>query len=533
MAMIPHSTWFLSPNNPISVSSTSKTLSFSLNTPHFKPHRPFKISASSTNPSEPAKEDVDSQPDVPASVKLAFERAREYKKKKGLQGDQKITSEDSGGKSISDLNSSQNLISNSIGDVKENGTVGSSYSNGGVPVAEKLDLEEEKKNNGATGGSDIEGIERNSDSSAKDRLVPQNVDYVNGNKDVSSDADEDEIPPSVKIAFEKVREYKKNKGDKLGVSGSENMEVENLRDRIVQISNNKKKESAFSSIDFLGFDFSDKKKNRDVPAGLVPPMDPFPEDLPEVEFILGDASKFEVPSASKLNPSEDDGDSGVYKPKVSTWGVFPRPSNISKTFGGGRTIRPGEVLETAEDRAAKEARTRQLIASYKKKMGITIDRKTRYECEEALKDGDYLMDLGKLEEALPFYEKVMKTVVFQSDLHGLAALQWSICQDSLRRTSEARVMYEKLQSHPVPQVRNKARQFIFSFQAMAMLKVSSLSAQRTTGYENYFEAFLEDKANYSATDDEQTEILQQVLPYIIFLLSPLLIVLIFAIRKGF
>ncbi|KAK1278816.1 hypothetical protein QJS04_geneDACA016633 [Acorus gramineus] len=486
--------------------------------------------ASSTNPSEPAKEDVDPQPDVPASVKLAFERAREYKKKKGSQGDQKITSEDSGGQNISDLKSSQNVISISVGDAKENGVVGSSSSDGGVPVAAKLDLEEEKMNNGATGGSDIEGIERNSYSSAKDRLVPQNVDCVSGDKDVSSDADEDEIPPSVKIAFEKVREYKKNKGlglgtgdvaDKLGVSGSENMEVENLRDRIVQISNNKKKESAFSSIDFLGFDFSDKKKNRDVPPGLVPPMDPFPEDLPEVEFILGDASKFEVPSASKLNPSEDDGDSGVYKPKVSTWGVFPRPSNISKTFGGGRTIRPGEVLETAEDRAAKEARTRQLIASYKKKMGITIDRKTRYECEEALKDGDYLMDLGKLEEALPFYEKVMKNVVFQSDLHGLAALKWSICQDSLRRyvtmdrTNEARVMYEKLQSHPVPQVRNKARQFIFSFQvlaeyaAMAMLKVSSLSAQRTTGYENYFEAFLEDKANYSATEDEQTEILQQ------------------------
>lgn len=32
-----------------------------------------------------------------------------------------------------------------------------------------------------------------------------------------------------------------------------------------------------------------------------------------------------------------------YKPKVATWGVFPRPDNISKTFGGGRTIRPGEV----------------------------------------------------------------------------------------------------------------------------------------------------------------------------------------------
>ena len=37
-----------------------------------------------------------------------------------------------------------------------------------------------------------------------------------------------------------------------------------------------------------------------------------------------------------------EGDAG-YKPKVATWGVFPRPQDISKAFGGGRTIRPGEV----------------------------------------------------------------------------------------------------------------------------------------------------------------------------------------------
>ena len=35
-------------------------------------------------------------------------------------------------------------------------------------------------------------------------------------------------------------------------------------------------------------------------------------------------------------------DSG-YKPTVSTWGVFPRPANISQAYGGGRTIRPGDV----------------------------------------------------------------------------------------------------------------------------------------------------------------------------------------------
>lgn len=51
-------------------------------------------------------------------------------------------------------------------------------------------------------------------------------------------------------------------------------------------------------------------------------------------------------------------------------------------FGGGRVIRPGEVLETEEEKAAKEARTRQLVAAYKSKMGLNIDPKLRLDCEK-------------------------------------------------------------------------------------------------------------------------------------------------------
>lgn len=84
-----------------------------------------------------------------------------------------------------------------------------------------------------------------------------------------------------------------------------------------------------SSTDFMGLNFSDKKKTRGLPAGLLPVNDPFPDgDLPEVELIVGDRSKFGMPLAPDP-PQEDNSDS--YKPKVSTWGVFPRPRNISKT----------------------------------------------------------------------------------------------------------------------------------------------------------------------------------------------------------
>lgn len=248
------------------------------------------------------------------------------------------------------------------------------------------------------------------------------------------------------------------------------------RNALPKESVKKKEKLSISSIDFVGLGFSDNKKSRGLPAGLVPISDPFPGgDLPDVEILVGDTSKFVDTETSKSNRIQED-DMNTYKPKVSTWGVFPRPNDISKTFGGGRTIRPGDALESAEEKAAKEARTRELLAAYKSRVGLTIAPDLKLECEKALKDGDSFMDLGNLKEALPFYEKVMNTLPFQTQLHGLAALQWSICQDSLRRSNEARSMYEKLQSHPNPGVSKKARQFVFSFQVIISYSRSSCCA---------------------------------------------------------
>ncbi|GMI87337.1 hypothetical protein like AT2G38780 [Hibiscus trionum] len=366
----------------------------------------------------------------------------------------------------------------------------------------------------------------------------------------------------VKLAFERAKSYKKTKVNPGGDSGGDAqntdgvkvaMEKENgseptvasvkktgsedtpQQSKILEKKIQKQEKLSVSSIDFVGLDFADKKKSRGLPPGLVPISDPFPEvgDLPDVEIIVGDTSRFGEATTPEMKQNTEEEE--TYKPKVSTWGVFPRPGNISKTFGGGRTIRPGEVLETEEDRNAKNERTRQLLAAYKKEVGLTVDPKLRSECDEALKDGDSLMDSGKLKEALSYYERVMEKMPFKSELHGVAAVQWSICQDSLGRPKEARVMYEKLQSHPNPKVSKKASQFLYSFKAMEMMKVTGSNfSLKNTGYQNYFEAFIEDKANYTVQGSEITEgALNQALPYIIFLLSPIIVVLFISVQKGY
>ncbi|THG10578.1 hypothetical protein TEA_005663 [Camellia sinensis var. sinensis] len=144
-----------------------------------------------------------------------------------------------------------------------------------------------------------------------------------------------EVPASVKLGMEKAKEYLKNKGV-MGSSKSVEESQTNsglkggnaLFDKMVAT----KEERKISSIDFMGLDFGEKKKSRGLPAGLVPVADSFPErDLRDVEILVGDTSNFGNATVSKPSSTEED-QSDIYKPKISTWGVFPRPSNISKTF---------------------------------------------------------------------------------------------------------------------------------------------------------------------------------------------------------
>ncbi|KAL7158001.1 hypothetical protein ABFS83_02G113700 [Erythranthe nasuta] len=406
-----------------------------------------------------------------------------------------------------------------------------------VPLALKLAMEKAKKykDNRILQGA-VPNIVQN--SGAEIELKKNGEEVESGEDDGGGQGN---IPSSIKLALEKANDYKKNKSgdEKLGSGLKEGKEnIPEVKKPIK--SSSKKDKLSISNIDFVGLGFADKKSGRSLPAGLVPFSDPYPQgDIPEVEILVGNSSNFgdalAEPKPTPLKENDDDDDDQLYKPKVSTWGLFPRPNDISKAYGGGRTLRPGQALETAEERAAKEARTKQLLADYKKKYGLNIDPKLKSECEKALNEGDALMDLGELKKALPFYEEVMEKLPFQSEIHGLAALQWSICQDSRNRSDEARVMYEKLQSHPNPRVSKKARQFVFGFQAMEMMKVRSLNRKRlSTEYQNYFEAFVQNKTSYTMKESEVVDEggSNRALPYVfIFLASPIVLVLLIAASR--
>ncbi|KAL8161006.1 hypothetical protein V2J09_012495 [Rumex salicifolius] len=450
-------------------------------------------SSTSIRMGEKSPGDGDGKDELPEAVRLAKEKAKEYKKNKDTKPEKRKEISEEKGIDYSEL-------------IKRDGE-GKNEPPEAVRVAMEK-AKEYKKNKGEM------------DSSQSVSMDKRSPGDKNGNLDASDESD------AFANSMEKAKEYKMMK--ETMSSGQSNERNEKLPGP----SRGIKKELKVSKMDFIGLDFSDKKQRRGLPPGLVPTPDPFQgKDLPEIEMIIGDASKFGNTPVDSETTQDDVLD--LYKPKVSTWGVFPRPSDISKAYGGGRTLRPGETLETEEVKAAKEARTKQLLAEYKARTGLNVNPKLKAECGKALKDGDELMDVGKLKDALPYYQEVMDKMPFQTELHGLAALQWAICQDSLNRSNEAQGMYKKLKSHPNSLVNKKASQFAFSFEAMEMLKVRS-SPPINPGYETYFDAFVKDnKPKVTLQDSEPEEApLTETLPYIVFLVLPVLLVLLIAAKKG-
>jgi hypothetical protein len=94
-----------------------------------------------------------------------------------------------------------------------------------------------------------------------------------------------------------------------------------------------------------------------------------PSYRPDLNYSDAEPSSNTETGASSSDTSADSAESsgsseqeGKYKPKVTTWGVFPRPKNISQAFGGGRNLQPGQELETKEQEAARKKEYQAMLS---------------------------------------------------------------------------------------------------------------------------------------------------------------------------
>lgn len=154
----------------------------------------------------------------------------------------------------------------------------------------------------------------------------------------------------------------------------------------------------------------------------------------------------------------------AYKPKVSTWGVFPRPDNISKTYGGGKTIKAGEfVAETEEEKEKRRARVKAKLNKYREEAGITVDNGTRSRWNVALTECKTLMRLGKLVEARDIVEPIVlvEEINPRTALGGEITFHYAMCLDNTQRRDEALEMYKRCVGNPHGTVSKQADRMIW------------------------------------------------------------------------
>jgi hypothetical protein len=161
---------------------------------------------------------------------------------------------------------------------------------------------------------------------------------------------------------------------------------------------------------------------------------------------------------------DDENESSAYKPKVSTWGVFPRPDNISKTYGGGKTIKAGDfVSETEEEIEARRARVKNKLNKYREDAGIAVDNGTRRRWNMALTECQTLMRQGRLAEGRDLLEPIVLVdeINPRTQLGGEITFHYAMCLDNTQRRDEALEMYKRCVGNPHGKVSKMADRMIW------------------------------------------------------------------------
>ncbi|EOD35676.1 hypothetical protein EMIHUDRAFT_227468 [Emiliania huxleyi CCMP1516] len=151
-------------------------------------------------------------------------------------------------------------------------------------------------------------------------------------------------------------------------------------------------------------------------------------------------------SMAELGAAKE-GESG-YKPKVGTWGVFERPADISKAYGGGKRVGLGGYQEDEETRAKKRAETEELLRQYRRSRGmdLTLELEHADEIAAAQEEARQLMRFGDRRGAISQLEAVTEWCTSNTPLGGSTLLELAIALDADGRRDEARKLFVKLQS---------------------------------------------------------------------------------------
>ncbi|KAG7367907.1 six-hairpin glycosidase-like protein [Nitzschia inconspicua] len=177
----------------------------------------------------------------------------------------------------------------------------------------------------------------------------------------------------------------------------------------------------------------------------------------------------------------------LYKPKSGSWGAFPRPRDISKTYGGGRRVGVGF---SNEDDAVANMKTQQLLKDYRRKVGIDVPTEKEHaaEIEEALQIGQLAMQRGIYATAVSALEKVTKWCSTNSKVGSKVYLELAMAYEAVGRTKEAYQVYKTLSDCRMEDVKFNAKRLLYGMEAMEIMRDVSSDFSRTKTRNTFIDA---------------------------------------------
>jgi len=162
----------------------------------------------------------------------------------------------------------------------------------------------------------------------------------------------------------------------------------------------------------------------------------------------------------------------TYKPKVSTWGAFERPKDISKAYGGGKQVGAAVAARDLESTEKAREKTKALLQRYRETAGIDVqsEKDNAEEIEEALRICSISMQRGAYNTAVTALEKVTVHCNTNSAVGSKVFLELAMAYEAVGRTKEAITVYTSLSRCRIEEVKRNARRLLYGIEAMEIMQ---------------------------------------------------------------
>ncbi|CAM9943874.1 unnamed protein product [Ectocarpus sp. 6 AP-2014] len=163
-------------------------------------------------------------------------------------------------------------------------------------------------------------------------------------------------------------------------------------------------------------------------------------------------------------------DVDTHKPVVSTWGVFERPKDMSKAFGGGRD--PTLKRLDPEEKRRRDEETKAILNSYRGSTGEDLKREKESETEikAALAQSKRAMKFGDTFGAVSALEGVKQECSIHGPLGAVVFLELAMALEATGRSYQAQDIYKVLRRSKNREIKSQAKRLNEGLEAMDMLK---------------------------------------------------------------